>query len=60
MAHDAHVVVMAGVDLIEPLRPLQILDVESNADLRQLRGDDLSAAARITRRRQLQRHRKTL
>ncbi len=49
MSHDAHVEVMAGVDLIQPLRPFEIFDAQSNSDLRQLRGDDFAAATRIAR-----------
>ena len=60
MTHDAHVEVMAGVDLIEPLRPFEIFDFDADADLRQLRGDNLTAAPRVAGRRQLQRHREAV
>ena len=39
----------------QPLRPFDVLDLHVDADLGQLRGDDLAALARVLRRRQGQR-----
>src|SRR5690606_8362476 len=50
---DGEVVVLAGEDLIQPLRPLDRDDLGLDADLAQLRGDDLAAKTRIGGRRQL-------
>ena len=52
---DGQVVVLVGEHLLQPLRPFDRDDLELDADLAQLRGDDLAAAPRIGRRRQLQR-----
>ncbi len=55
MAHDAHIEVVPGEYLIQPLRPFQIFDRHMDADLREFGRHDLAAAPRIARRRQLQR-----
>ena len=41
--------------LVEPLRPLDVFDVEPNADLRELRGDDFARATRVRPGRQAKR-----
>ena len=60
MTHDAHVEVMTGIDLIQPLRPFEIFDSDADSNLPELRCDDFAAAARVAGRRQLQRHREAV
>jgi hypothetical protein len=57
VGHDAHVEIMARENLVEPLRPLEVLDAHANTDRGKLRGGDLARAACIARRRQLERDR---
>ena len=52
---DGEVVVLVGEDLLQPVGPFDRDDLEIDADLAQLRSDDLAAKPRIGRRRQLQR-----
>ena len=52
---DGEVVVLVGEDLLQPVGPFDRDDLQLDADLAQLRGDDLAAIAGIGDRRQLQR-----
>ena len=52
---DRQVVVLVGEHLLQPVGPLDRNDLQLDADVAQLRGDDLAAVARIGHRRQLER-----
>jgi hypothetical protein len=58
--NDGQIEILGLEHIIEPLRPFDIGDVDIDADLAQLRGDDLAATAGIARRRQLQRQVRSL
>ena len=47
MLDDRQVELAPGKDLVQPLRPLDVLDVDANADVSELRGDDLAGSSGV-------------
>ena len=60
MGDDAEVEIMAHENLVDPLRPFEVLDAHTDAGFGELGRDDLATAPRIGRRWQFERERKAV